>query len=105
MATDIAAYRSIFGSCPGRAGSGQWRYGLLSSAMAPPCDVDLPQSNLHRSGHPSLVQASSHPSWQCGLPDAACVWQRIVAVAPCEPEPRCLGERNLLIVALVHTPG
>jgi hypothetical protein len=45
-ATDIAAYRAIFGSCPGRAGSGPWRYGLLSSAMAPPCDVDLPQSNL-----------------------------------------------------------
>src|ERR1035437_8297498 len=46
MATDIAAYRSTFGSCPGRAGSGQLRYGLLSSAVAPPCDVDLPQSNL-----------------------------------------------------------
>src|ERR1022692_5054305 len=30
----------------GQAASGQWRYGLLSSAMAPPCDVDLPQSNL-----------------------------------------------------------
>src|ERR1039458_4157844 len=55
-----------------------------------------------RSVHPSLVQASSHPSWQCGLPDAACAWQRIVAVAPCEPEARCLGERNLLIVDLLN---